>query len=148
MKIRSCTAGDFREVERLLAQLWPDTAIDSALLKRTFVRILKSKQGRCFCAVERGALVGFCSLSIRDSLWQQGRLSHVDELVVDEGCRKRGIGSALLEAAITFAAARGCARIELDSAFARKRAHRFYESFGFDKRAFLFSKELAIAGID
>ncbi len=35
-----------------------------------------------------------------------------------------------------------CKRIELDSAFHRKGAHRFYESLGYGNRAYLFSKQL------
>jgi glucosamine-phosphate N-acetyltransferase len=33
-------------------------------------------------------------------------------------------------------------RVELDSAFHRKQAHRFYEQLGFENRAYLFSKAL------
>lgn len=36
----------------------------------------------------------------------------------------------------------GCKRIELDSGFHREQAHKMYEHIGFNKRAFLFSKEI------
>ncbi|MGD9202263.1 MAG: methyltransferase domain-containing protein [Chitinispirillia bacterium] len=35
-----------------------------------------------------------------------------------------------------------CKRIELDSAFHRKEAHKFYKSIGYENRAFLFSRTL------
>ena len=47
-----------------------------------------------------------------------------------------------MTAAIKLAIESGCASIELDSAFHREDAHRFYESQGFENRAFLFSKSL------
>jgi len=41
-----------------------------------------------------------------------------------------------------IATERNCSRIELDSAFHRKRAHRFYQQCGFENRGFIFSKTL------
>ena len=48
----------------------------------------------------------------------------------------------MLEAMISSAKERGCAPVELDSAFNRTEAHAFYERRGFENRAFLFSKLL------
>jgi hypothetical protein len=43
---------------------------------------------------------------------------------------------------ISIAKELGCKRFELDSGFQREGAHKFYESIGFEKRAYLFSKIL------
>jgi GNAT superfamily N-acetyltransferase len=53
-----------------------------------------------------------------------------------------GFGTELLEAAIAAAKKRGCKIVELDSAFYREDAHKFYLKEGFAKRAYLFSKDL------
>jgi glucosamine-phosphate N-acetyltransferase len=143
MKIRRCVIADFEPIYRLLQQLWPESSLDRQALKKTFPRALKSSHIRYLCAVERGEIIGFCSVSVRESLWQQGRLAHVDELVVDAEHRGKGIGSALLDEAAAYAKKSGCARVELDSAFHRRAAHRFYEGLGFVKRAHLFSKTLS-----
>jgi len=63
-------------------------------------------------------------------------------MVVDESCRGTGIGSSLLEKASDIARLSGCKKIELDSGFPREKAHKFYEKLGFEKRAYLFSKDL------
>ncbi|WP_027084752.1 GNAT family N-acetyltransferase [Cohnella panacarvi] len=60
----------------------------------------------------------------------------------NEEHRDRGIGKALIERLTDRAKQAGCRRIELDSGFHREQAHRTYEHVGFDKRAFLFSKEI------
>ena len=101
-------------------------------LHAVYSRALASETQFYLCAEDEGAVAGFCSLTLKNNLWQAGNLAHIDELVVEERQRRKGIGSALLDAAVKMAAGRGCASIELDSAFHRGDAHRFYESQGFE----------------
>ncbi|NYT14192.1 MAG: GNAT family N-acetyltransferase, partial [Candidatus Methanofastidiosa archaeon] len=86
--------------------------------------------------------VGFISLSIKNSMWQEGNIGHVDELIVDKDFRKMGVGLLLLKSITIIAKDNDCKLLELDSAFHRKEAHIFYEKHGFGNRAFLFSKSL------
>jgi ribosomal protein S18 acetylase RimI-like enzyme len=141
-KIRFCTEEDFDAVLILLGELWPGRQLDVAALRGVFHRALVSETQFYLCADDEGAVAGFCSLTLKNNLWQAGYLAHIGELVVDVRRRQKGIGRALLAAAIELAAGRDCARIELDSAFHREGAHRFYESQGFENRAYLFSKSL------
>jgi GNAT superfamily N-acetyltransferase len=90
----------------------------------------------------RSAKIGFGSLTLKNNLWQEGYVGHVDELVVDSTHRSRGVGTLLLNQIIELARRKGCRRVELDSAFHRKEAHMFYEQHGFENRAFLFSRVL------
>jgi GNAT superfamily N-acetyltransferase len=82
------------------------------------------------------------ALSVRKSLWGQGFLGYVDELVVDESRRGEGIGGMLLERALELAKKGGCRRVELDSAFHRADAHRFYENHGFEGICQLFGRDI------
>lgn len=78
------------------------------------------------CA-DTGSIVGFCTV-YRDILSVRfGRRAWVEDLAVDRRWRSQGVGKALLDAAKAWARARGCSHLELDSAFARTDAHRFYE---------------------
>jgi glucosamine-phosphate N-acetyltransferase len=140
--LRPCRRDDFDGVLALLRQLWPDKPLDPAALRAIFGQTLSSGNPVYLCAAENGTIVGFGSLTVRSSLWQEGNLGHVDELVVDAAHRGRGIGTQLLEGLVALAKAKGCRRIELDSAFHRDEAHRFYEKRGFENRACLFSKIL------
>ncbi len=142
MKIRSVTAADFDRICDLLQQLWPGKTLDKRALKGVLTRGLRSPQDVYLCVEIGDDIAGFCSLAIRNSLWQEARIGTIAEMVVDEPYRKRGIGTALLGTIIDMARQKGCTRIELDSAFDREEAHRFYEKAGFVKRAYLFSREL------
>jgi glucosamine-phosphate N-acetyltransferase len=140
--IRACLEEDFSQIARLLRQLWPSTSIDDDLLRSAFLRGLKSSVQHDRCAVENGQIVGFCSLTLKNSLWQQGYLAHLDDLVVDESAG-RGIGSRRSSTAIEVAKSNNATRIELHSSFHRIKAHQFYEQKGFENRAFLFSASLS-----
>jgi len=141
-KIRFCTEADFGAILGLLGELWPERHIDVAALHAVYSRALALETQFYLCAEEEGEVAGFCSLTLKNNLWQAGYLAHIDELVVTEQRRRKGLGRALLAAAIALAAEKACARIELDSGFHRQDAHRFYMSQGFENRAYLFSKSL------
>jgi ribosomal protein S18 acetylase RimI-like enzyme len=138
--IRRCRAEDFEDVVRLLRQLWPDKHVDAASIRMVFERAVASESQEYLCAAQDRHVIGFGSLTIKNSFWNEGFLGYIDELVVDVEYRGQGIGTKLLEQLAAVARQRGCRRIELDSAFHRKRAHQFYERHGFEARALLFSR--------
>ena len=140
--MRSCTAEDFPAIAGLLGQLWPTKKLDLAALNKVYQRALESEQQVYVCAADGKKIIGFGSLTLKNNLWQEGNLGHIDELAVDTAYRGNGIGTKLLEHLIEIARQKGCRRVELDSAFHRKQAHQFYEQNGFENRAFLFSKPL------
>src|SRR5688572_5627589 len=119
IEIRECNAEDFPEVMKLLQQLWPEKKLDTALLQVVFNRALASDSQTYLCATDNGCLVGFGSLTLKNNLWQEGFLGHVDELVVESDARGKGIGTQLLDRLVEIARHRGCRRVELDSAFHR-----------------------------
>ena len=142
MQIRDCAAGDFEPLVALLQQLWPDKRLDRGALRRVFERALESSDQGYLCAVEGGQVVGFCSMSLENSLWVEGRLAIIEEVVVDARHRGHGIGTTLLNAAVAWARSKGARRVELDSAHHRTEAHRFYARNGFENRGLVFSKPL------
>lgn len=96
----------------------------------------------CLCATDGKRVIGFGSLTVKDTFWPEGHLGYVDELVVDGEYRSKGVGTQLLDRLIALAREKGCFRIELDAAFYRNKSHRFYKQNGFTTRAFVFSKVL------
>lgn len=141
-QIRKCTNSDFEQITSLLVQLWPKKVQNLSKLRGAYERGLIATHQRYFVAVEAGLIVGFASLSIKNSLWEAGPLANIDELVVDEAARGQGVGSALIDYLADTARKLGCSRIELDSAFHRTDAHAFYEKKGFEQRAYLFTMTL------
>ena len=142
--IRKSTIADFEQVYVLLPQLWPDAILNKNKLRHVFARALNSDYHHYLCAIDKKVVVGFCSLSIRNSLWQQGFIAHIDEIIVESAYRGHGIGTQMILKAMKIAKQKGCTRLELDSAFHRGKAHNFYKKIGFENRAFLFSMPLEV----
>ena len=142
IQIRLCRAEDFEAVVPLLCQLWPGKPLDTLALRVVFDKALASDAQIYLCVTEGSRVIGFGSLTFKNNLWHEGSVGNVDELVVDEKCRGKGVGAKLLASLIDLARERGCRRVELDSAHHRKEAHRFYERQGFENRACLFSRIL------
>ena len=141
-EIKPCHQNDFEAVFRLLRQLWPDRDLDTSALRKVYDRGIKAKSQLYLCATDGENVLGFASLTIKNNLWQAGNLGNIDELVVDEKHRGCGLGTQLLNEIVAQARQQGCARVELDSAFHRTKAHQFYERRGFENRGYLFSKPL------
>jgi GNAT superfamily N-acetyltransferase len=125
-----------------LKQLWPERKLDKSKLRRVYSATLKDPDYGFLAARHSGKIIGLVTFMFVKSLWQPEVLCVVNELVVDSSLRGLGIGTGLIDEVTKIARKRKCVRIELDSAFFRKDAHRFYEAKGFEKRAFLFSKNL------
>lgn len=60
--------------------------------------------------------------------------SRIEDVVVDESARGRGVGEALVNACIEVARSRGASIIELQTARVREAANRLYERMGFERR--------------
>jgi glucosamine-phosphate N-acetyltransferase len=118
--------------------------LDYDKLLIVFKKALNSDNQRLIVGLIDNRIVGFCSLTIKNNLWQAGNLGHVDELVIDEKSHGQGIGRKLIDEITFHTKENDCKRIELDSAFHRKEAHKFYENLGYENREYLFSKILDI----
>jgi ribosomal protein S18 acetylase RimI-like enzyme len=68
-----------------------------------------------------------------------GRYLYVDDLVVDEAERGRGLGAALMVWLKEEGRALGCDSLVLDTALANATAQRFYRRQGLSDRALRFS---------
>lgn len=140
--IRYANPDDFHKVACLLKQLWPNKAQHETALKEVYLRSLESDHDMLLCAEMGDEVIGFGSMVLKNSFWQEGNVGYVTALVIDEEYRNKGIGRTLLDSFHEMASKRGCKKIELDSGFHREQAHGMYEHYGFEKRAYVFSKDV------
>ena len=82
-----------------------------------------------------GYLLAHCHLTFLAN----GSVGWVEELMVDESWRRKGVGAALMTAAETWSTAKGAAYIALAS----RRAMTFYEAIGYEDSATFFRKSLS-----
>ena len=137
--IRNATIEDFGKVYPLFEQLWPNKALNRTELNKVFNRGITSETDVLLCAVLDNEILGFCAYAIVNNLWQEGYISYIYAMVIDEKHRGKGFGSKLLNEAIDKSKQQGMKRVELDSGFQREKAHQFYTKLGFENRAYLFS---------
>ncbi|MFD1210548.1 GNAT family N-acetyltransferase [Arthrobacter sp. GCM10027362] len=78
-----------------------------------------------------GAPTGFAFLTLRPTPYYDGALAQLEELYVRPGLRGRGIGTALLTAAILRVRERGAAEVHINVDEVDADARRFYERHGF-----------------
>jgi len=82
-----------------------------------------------------GEVIGYLAAHWLPYLFLAGPEGHVSELFVDESRRGVGVGSALLDAVVAEARARGCARLMLSAIRTRESYERgFYQHRGWVER--------------
>lgn len=129
--VRDATPEILAALARLLPQLNPKLQLpDMARLERLVadpaVALLVARDGE--------AIVGTTTVIVYTTpFWIKARL---DEVVVDSEARGRGVGEALVTAALELGRDRGAQVAELQSGRGnvRKAAHRLYERLGFQIR--------------
>lgn len=137
--IRNARNEDFDSVYLLFEQLWPNKKLNKAELNKVFSRGILSATDELLCAVKDDKVIGFCSYAILNNFWQEGYVSYVNAMVIDEKYRGEGYGSKMIREVIDKSKKQGMKMVELDSGFQREKAHEFYIKLGFDKRAYTFS---------
>jgi len=85
-----------------------------------------------FLARVDGEIMG--SLTLAFYRIPTGLKSWIEDVVVDEAARGRGVGEALNEAALDVARARGAKDVSLTSRPSREAANRLYRRIGFEPR--------------
>ena len=85
-----------------------------------------------FLARVGGEIMG--SLTLAFYRIPTGLKSWIEDVVVDEAARGRGVGASLSEAAVERARQRGAKDVNLSSRPSRAAANRLYQRIGFERR--------------
>jgi len=89
----------------------------------------------------KSQLAGLCSMALRSTLLHAGVSALIDELVVAEEFRQRGIASALLEQAVRVAEAAGCHEVEISTTWDNEPARSLYKKVGFVEQGVWMERE-------
>lgn len=133
------TPADFRSAAELLDRFnrefdWPSPGPD-------FLAARVAELGDVDTSVllagpdEDGDDAGIAVVRFRRAIWSAGLEAYLAELYVVPESRRRGHGSALMEAVLDACRERGCDTIDLGTDEGDHDAHRLYERFGFSNLA-------------
>jgi ribosomal protein S18 acetylase RimI-like enzyme len=144
--VRRCETRDAEAVQNLMHQLKPKANL-GAFADR-FSELIDAR-GQCWLVSESGgAVIGVIGVTIctEKNLLGVKKCAWLNNFIVDEGHRGRGIGGALLENAQSFARESGAEFIQLITKLDRKVAQEFYENHGFQKTSYRYCKNLRPQG--
>ena len=92
--------------------------------------LLKSRDNRILVAVADGQVVGYIHANTYGTLYFPP-LKNLMGIAVSAACRRKGIGTALLDAIEVWAKETGARGVRLNSGSTRLEAHEFYRSRGY-----------------
>lgn len=84
-------------------------------------------------------IVGYLSYLIKEN---HSKKLHVDQLIISENYRGKGLGKKLMDEVKNIALKNNCDRIELDCWMFNKSAIAMYEHIGFDRQRIMFELPL------
>ena len=122
------------EVTAAMRHLLPQLSTNAVQPDQAAVqRIVGSGATTLLAARLDGQIVGFLALAMFPI--PTGFRAWIEDVIVDESARGRGIGAALTRKAIELAEAAGARTVDLTSRPSREAAGRLYEQIGFAARS-------------
>jgi RimJ/RimL family protein N-acetyltransferase/N-acetylglutamate synthase-like GNAT family acetyltransferase len=141
-QFREASPGDFDAIFRIYCQLNADDPTSPrAGLREVFDHILVSDGLRLLVLELDGVIVATTYLNVIPNLTRGGRpYAVIENVVVDESLRGRGVGKTLMAHTLDAAWAAGCYKAMLLTGSKQESTHAFYRSCGFagdDKTAYV-----------
>ena len=142
MKIRTLEKSDMKRLADLYRQFW-DEQSDVEKMEAQFDAIQRENSHLLLGAEAEGRLIGSVMGVICKELYGDCRpFLVIENMIVENDGRRKGIGSALLSELEKRARERQCTQMILVTEIERQDACGFYESFGFQKNNKGYKKKL------
>ena len=129
--IRQSRSDDEASILHLLQLIPANQNLSESEVLAARLRFRESTSLDVLVAELQGELIGFLVLSYVSAL--TGLRAWIDDIAVDPGRRRQGIGRALVEAAIQRASRRGATHLFMDTSRGNQNAQRFYRACGFEE---------------
>ncbi|WP_040951451.1 GNAT family N-acetyltransferase [Gorillibacterium massiliense] len=128
MMLRNVQTEDAAEIARLSTQLgYP---ADESEVCRRISWLMEDGENAVFVMEVDGKLAGWVHVQGRLAL-ESAPFAEIGGLVVDDICRRMGVGRKLIDSCVEWTKAKGYRTLRVRSNGLRTEAHRFYESCGF-----------------
>ena len=139
LKVRDAKPGDASALVKLMRLLEHD--VDEKGIRKRISALIKDKLPPLVATLDK-KVVGLCGLHRMVTVHRDEPVGRVTILVVDEECRRKGVGKMLLQAAEDHLRKRGCGLIEATSNDRLTSAHGFYRHMGYERTSIRFAKRL------
>jgi ribosomal protein S18 acetylase RimI-like enzyme len=138
LQIRQVAGEDYNDVYRLYRQLVSANYCQSEDdFARIFKGFLNSKEREAFVATVHNCVIGFVTLYYFDVFHYGGQVASIQELVVTEEFRGRGVGQALVGFVRKQTTERHCRGLEVATDLWQGGAKSFYKRCGFRGRSLM-----------
>ncbi len=119
----------YKSINQLLPQLSSDATISIEQLQK----LIDSKNNFLFVAQdENNKIVAMATLVCYNV--PTGQKAWIEDVVVDNSCRGKGMGKKIIQFLLNFAKEKGIKKIDLTSSYTRKEANLLYQKLGFEQR--------------
>ncbi len=128
--IRSASTADLGSMTSLLQELFTieeDFTPNLRCQRQGLARLMENPHATLLVAVHQSAIVGMCTLQPLISTAEGGTVGLVEDLVIAEPWRGKGIGSKLLAAIETIARQQNMSRLQLLADRHNEAARQFYQ---------------------
>lgn len=139
IKIRSAQLEDFKVIYGFINLLENET-FDILKQQTIFGENLKNPNIIYILAFENDEPAGFVSCHAQWLLHHAALIGEIQEMIVAEKFRSKGVGKLLIAELITRAKSKGINQLEVTSSKKRESAHHFYMREGFDQSHFKFTR--------
>lgn len=136
VSIRRAESRDLGTLSGLLEKLFSieeDFRVDRSKQLRGLEQMLSNPKGSLWAAEADGKVVGMCSGQLLVSTAEGGPSVLVEDVVVDNAWRSRGVGKGLVQSVGQWAREQGAARLQLLADRSNHPALGFYEHLGWQK---------------
>lgn len=120
------------DIEVALGALLPQLSSRAELSASTIRTVIESDATTLLIARSDGEIVG--ALTLVTFTIPTGCRAWIEDVVVDGAARGKGVGQALVEAAVALARTKGASTVDLTSRPERAEANRLYQRCGFEQR--------------
>lgn len=122
---------------------YSETVVPPARMLRAFDALAADRRHTILLAEDGAVLIGTVHLIVVAHLGHGlAPMAIVENVVVDEAARSRGVGELLMRRAAAIARRAKCYKLCLTTNIRRLQAHRFYERLGWRRTHFGYSLDL------
>ena len=138
MTFRILNFEEYPQMLPLIKELNPN-ADEKTLVSR--ILNLQYDQYKCLAVFDQDEMIAICGMWICHKIYI-GLQMEIDNVVVSEKYRSKGIGDQMMDWVNSYAKELGCASIELNTYVTNTRSHKFYMNKGFDIKGYHMIKKL------